>query len=118
MTWLTSLLMMLAVITGSDAIYPLDGKATWYRYHAGQAAAGSELREYLGPNWRGMKVRVCGPEACINVTLTDWCGCPGSRVIDLDKRDFEIISDVWRGVAPVTVTRYQKPLPRWGRLFH
>ena len=80
------------------------GKATWYcctkGYGEGEmvAAAGSELRK---GNWRGKKVEVCA-DRCITVTLVDWCGCPGSRVIDLHPAAFSRLAPLSRGVIPVT----------------
>ena len=83
----------------------LTGKATWYDYHQGQAAAGSELKHLLGPKWRGQRVTVTGPRGSVTVILTDSCGCPGPRVIDLDPRDFDTISDRSAGVVDVRVAR-------------
>ena len=86
----------------------IAGAATWYRYHQGQAAAGPRLRNFLGKNWRGKTVNVClrdQPMCLRNITLTDWCACPGGRVIDLDDRDFSRLAPRSRGVIKVKVSR-------------
>lgn len=115
MDWIIQWLLALIMALGAFSIPPpapppttpptpsITGQATWYRYYQGQAAAGSELRAFLGPNWRGMTVQVCATHGCVIVKLTDWCGCPGSRIIDLDRRDFDTLSDPSRGVIDVTV---------------
>lgn len=78
------------------------GVASWYRWHPGEAAAGPALRRALGPNWRGMTVRVCGKVSCTTVRLTDWCLCT-RRVIDLDVRAFARLADPSRGLVMVSV---------------
>lgn len=85
------------------------GLATWYRWRPGEAAAGPALREALGSNWRGQRVRVCSAGRCVKVRLTDWCAC-GSRngkptVIDLDVRSFASLALPSRGVITVEVSR-------------
>ena len=84
----------------------VGGTATWYRAPAGTAAAGSELRQAIGPGWRGTRVRVCrrsNPDRCTRVTLTDWCACRGERIIDLAATNFSRIAPLWRGVVRVRV---------------
>lgn len=84
----------------------VQGTATWYAYHPGQAAAGARLRNALGPNWRGMTVEVCGPAGCKVVRLTDYeaSTIPG-RLVDLDSRDFpKVCGPLSLGVCHVTVT--------------
>lgn len=84
------------------------GKASWYDYHEGQAAAGPELRTTLGPHWRGMVVRTCTTLDCVEVRLTDWCQCyrhtDHERLIDLDVRDFAKLGSPSRGVLTVSVS--------------
>ena len=77
----------------------LTGRATWYAYRSGQAAAGPALRTALGKSWRGRTVTVNGQR----VTLTDWCACGGGRIIDLDSRTFAAIAPLSRGVVRVDV---------------
>jgi hypothetical protein len=72
----------------------LRGIATWYDYRRGHAAAG----------WRGTAVLVCA-DRCVRVLLTDWCACPGGRVVDLDRRSFAVLAPPSVGVLRVTVTR-------------
>lgn len=94
----------------------VKGKATWYcvagrsschyKYpdRAGNdfyAAAGSEIRK---GNWRGRNVKVCDSNNCITVKLVDWCGCPGSRIIDLYGDAFEALGNLGQGVMRVTVS--------------
>lgn len=84
------------------------GTATWYDWKPREAAAGPGLRRAIGRDWRGSWVRVCVDGIdCIAVKLTDWCGCPRGRVIDLDRRSFARLAAPSRGVIPVTVY----PLP-------
>jgi len=93
--------------TRQTAIRPsgtaLHGLSTWYRYVDGQAAAGPALRAFLGKNWRGQTVTVCAAGRCVRARLTDWCACPGGRVIDLDRRLFAALAAPSRGVIAVTV---------------
>ena len=85
------------------------GVATWYDWRNDQGAAGPRLRSFLGKGWRGDEVSVCpvdrGPVACVEVTLTDWCACPGGRVIDLDDQSFKALAPLDRGVIKVKVSR-------------
>jgi hypothetical protein len=90
----------------------IAGKATFYDYHEGQAAAGPKLRAALGRHWRGTKVRVCNGDVCIKdpITLTDWCQCywkkPTERLIDLDDADFAKLASPRDGWFHVTVSRW------------
>jgi hypothetical protein len=43
------------------------------------------------------------------VVLSDWCGCPGGRVVDLDRRDFAVLAPPSVGVLPVTVSAIPAP---------
>jgi hypothetical protein len=84
--------------------YSVGGKATWYRYVPGQAAAGPDLRRALGKSWRGSTVQVQGPGGrVVVVRLTDWCACPGGRIIDLDLASFARLAPPSRGVLKVSV---------------
>ena len=87
------------------------GRATWYclpgvsACHRDQrggmyAAAGAELR--VG-DWRGRRVTVCRGDACVRVTLIDWCACAGDRVIDLYGDAFRRLASLSTGTIPVTV---------------
>jgi len=64
------------------------------------AAAGPALR--VG-DWRGRRVQVCRSGNCVTVTLIDWCGCYGSRVIDLYSDAFKRLAPTSAGVISVTV---------------
>lgn len=82
------------------------GVATWYSYHAGQAAAAQRLRDALGGSWRGQVVLVCHAGACLRIRLTDYesSQVPG-RLIDLDGSDFRrLCGPLSMGVCAVTVT--------------
>lgn len=81
----------------------ISGTATWYSYRPGEAAAGPSLRAFLGRSWRGRNVTVRSGSRSVTVRLTDWCACPGGRVIDLDRGSFGILSDPSRGILPVQV---------------
>lgn len=87
----------------------LTGRASWYEYVPGGAAAGPKLRAMLGKDWRGSKVSVCRGETCIRVTLSDWCQCykgeKRERIIDLDVRTFDALGDPGDGVMRVTIER-------------
>ena len=86
----------------------ISGLSTWYSWHPNEAAAGPALRRSLGPGWRGATVRVCSLHRCVTVRLSDWCLCPGGRIVDLDRRSFVQLAPLSRGVIPVTV------MPRLG----
>ena len=90
----------------------VSGLATWFclpgvsactsGYTGGMyAAAGAEIR--IG-NWRGRTVKVCGNGNCIYVKLIDWCGCPGSRIIDLYHDAFSKLASPSKGYLAVTVS--------------
>jgi hypothetical protein len=81
------------------------GKATWYDYRPGHAAAGPALRRALGKHWRGMTVVVRSSGRQVTVKLTDWCACGHGRVIHLDVRSFARLADPSRGVITVEVKR-------------
>ena len=66
------------------------GTASWYATGpVGVAAAGRALREALGPSWRGMRVRVCGPAGCARVALGDVMAAP--RLVDLPPSAFRAV---------------------------
>lgn len=94
-----------APLTGS--VLALSGWATWFDTTPGTAAAGPDLRAWLG-DWRGQTVKVCH-NGCIYVVLTDWCQCPDrsgtATLIDLAKADFAVLGDPSAGVLSVTVSR-------------
>jgi len=87
---------------GSATWYCLDGVSSCHYARSGgmYAAAGSELRK---GDWRGRTVTVCAGSDCIRVTLIDWCGCPGNRVIDLYGDAFRRLAPLGAGIVPVTV---------------
>ena len=82
------------------------GTASWYATGpAGVAAAGRALREALGPSWRHSRVRVTASGRSVTVTLGDWCGCPGGRLIDLPAAAFARLAPLSRGLVTVEVRR-------------
>lgn len=87
----------------TPAIPGVGGTASWYAYRPGEAAAGPSLRAFLGRSWRGRTVTVRSGSRSVTVRLTDWCACPGGRVIDLDRGSFRILADPSRGILPVQV---------------
>jgi hypothetical protein len=89
---------------GEDGPF-LRGLATWYRWRPGEAAAGPGLRRFLGKSWRGMEVTVRRGDRSVRVRLTDWCACPGGRIVDLDVRAFAVLGDPSLGVLRVRVQR-------------
>ena len=93
------------VLLGSVGTPAVGGKATYYAYHEGQAAAAHDLKVMVGPDWRGMRVRVTGPNGnSIIVRLTD---SESSRragaLIDLDTRDFAKLAPLSTGRIDVMV---------------
>lgn len=83
----------------------LNGVASYYAWHADEAAAGPPLRAFLGSGWRGQSVRVCRSGVCRVVRLTDYCGCPNGRIIDLDTRTFAALGPLSAGLINVTIWR-------------
>lgn len=87
----------------------LTGVASWYYWQKDEAAAGPALRELLGKDWRGKRVRVTAGDNSVVVRLTDWCQChwkdPSERIIDLDVRSFAQLASASRGIVKVTVER-------------
>jgi len=89
----------------------LTGRASWYDYVPGGAAAGPRLRSLLGKHWRGQVVQVCTSDACVRVTLSDWCQCykgeKRERIIDLDTGSFAALAPTSAGLVRVTIRREQ-----------
>lgn len=84
----------------------LRGVASWLVAPSGTGAAGPALRRALGADWRGMRVRVTGPAGSTVVRLTDFCGCPGGRIIDLARSSVLALGlNPARGLYRVTVVR-------------
>lgn len=77
------------------------GIASWYPADGMIAAAGPALRH---GEWRGSQVQVCGGARCVVVTLSDWCQCYGSRVIDLSDDAFRRLAPLSQGLLRVTVS--------------
>ncbi len=86
------------------ALVLLTGQATWYGTGpgAGHAAAGPELRNALGPDWRGTRLEVCHAGRCVMVTVDDWCAC-GDKLIDLSDEDFTELAPLSAGIVRVTI---------------
>lgn len=82
----------------------ISGKATYYAYHEGQAAAAPALRAAMGAGWRGQRVRVCHGQHCVTVRLTDSeTSTRLGALIDLDTRDFAKLAPLAEGRIAVTV---------------
>jgi len=79
----------------------LTGTASWYGASGLIAAAGPALR--VG-DWRGSRVTVTGNGRSVTVTLSDWCQCYGSRLIDLSDDAFARLAPLSRGLLKVTVS--------------
>lgn len=88
----------------------IAGVASWYAYVPGGAAAGPELRKYLGADWRGTTVLVCrtDPSVCVVVVLSDFCRCntAGIKLIDLDLASFAALRAPTFGTVDVTVKEF------------
>lgn len=104
--------------TGEVGTALVGGYATWYDAACHPcAAAGPALREFVGPDWRGSVVEVCGPAgACVSVALLDWCAC-GERhgqptLLDLDRRSFARLAAPTAGLVAISIEIGNAPLPR------
>ena len=85
----------------------IDGLATWYAFHTGQAAAAKPLRDFLGAGWRGSFIHVCHNGLCLRLRLTDYESSllPG-RLIDLSSQDFRrLCGPLSQGICSVRVSR-------------
>ena len=86
---------------------PLQGYATWYDAPPGTAAAGPDLRAWLG-DWRGRVVTVSVGGRSVTVALTDACWCPArngvSVLVDLSRTDFAKLAAPSIGVLRVRVS--------------
>ncbi len=87
---------------------PLRGRASWYDNGAGlYAAAGPQLRRWLGRNWRGSVVTVSTRSSSVRVQLTDWCQCykglRKERIIDLSPMAFGRLASLSRGTIRVSI---------------
>lgn len=81
----------------------LRGRASWFDAAPGVAAAGPALRKALGPHWRHSVVLVTAGGRSVLVRLTDWCGCPHGRIIDLSDDAFRELAPLPVGVLTVRV---------------
>lgn len=88
--------------------HSLGGIASWFRSPANVAAAGPDLRHWLGRGWRGTHVRVAGPAGTAVVRLGDWMR--RDRLVDLDDGAFvRVCGPLSLGVCRVRVTRVTLP---------
>jgi hypothetical protein len=88
---------------------PVLGVASWYAAPGSVAAAGPALRRALG-HWRGQLVTVISRDGNrVTVRLTDWCGCPHGRVIDLSDPAFAVLAPLPVGIVRVTVAPFVAP---------
>jgi hypothetical protein len=105
--------LAIAIILAAQQPARLEGTASWYRTPGLTAAAGPELRQAIGKDWRGSVVSVCAGR-CVTVTLTDWCQCyrgeRRERVIDLSDSAFERLAPLAVGLVRVRVS-VQAPVP-------
>lgn len=112
---MVALVLGATTILSSTAPVRVEGRASWYDYLPGQAAAGPALRAQLG-DYEGRTVIVCvhpsvkrtwSKPVCQLVRLTDWCQCyrgeARERLIDLDRRTFARLVPPSRGLVHVTV---------------
>jgi hypothetical protein len=81
---------------------PISGTASWYPADGMIAAAGPALRH---GDWRGSRITVSSGGRSVTVTLSDWCQCYGSRVIDLSDDAFRKLAPLSKGLLRVTVSR-------------
>lgn len=77
-----------------------SGTATWYDDGSGLYAA---VPSYRWGDQR-YKVKVCNrSDDCVTVTVRDFCGCPGDRIIDLSPAAFRKLAPLSQGIVAVTV---------------
>lgn len=85
---------------GTEPAAVSGGLASWYDDGSGLYAA--------VPSWRfgdtPYRVRVTGNGRSVVVTVRDFCGCPGDRIIDLSADAFARLAPLSRGLLPVTVS--------------
>lgn len=96
-----------ASVSGTSTWYCEPGRSRCTRGYGPEclcAAAGSELRAALGPDWRGRIVTVTAGTRSVAVTLVDTCLCRGERILDLYAAAFRALGPLSRGVMAVTVT--------------
>lgn len=83
------------------------GTASWYRAAGLVAAAGPDLRRWLGPGWRGERIRVVAGGRSVVVRIVDWCQCyrgePRERLIDLGDEAFVELAPLAVGLVRVRV---------------
>lgn len=82
------------------------GVASWFVASESSAAAGPALRAFLGPSWRGQRVRVSAGGRSVVVTLSDWCLCivgRSERLIDLSASAFSRLAPLPAGLVRVEV---------------
>lgn len=92
--------------TVSRGEYEVAGSATWYAAASlHHAAASRRLRRWLGRGWRNDIVRVTHHGRTIRVRLTDWCGCPHGRLIDLSDEGFKRLAPLSTGVIHVKISK-------------
>jgi len=91
-----------AATTKPDTASTLSGIASWFRSPINVSAAGPQLRERY-PNWRGMTIKVCRGDACVETVLGDWCACP-KRLVDLDDGVFARLAALSLGLVRVEVS--------------
>ena len=79
----------------------ITGIASWFDAGPGLYAA--------VPSWRWgdepYRLRVTAGDRAVVVTVGDFCGCPGGRVIDLSADAFRRLAPLSVGLVRVTVTR-------------
>ena len=84
-----------------------SGVASWFAAPDATAAAGPALRAFLGPSWRGQRVRVSAGGRSVVVRLTDWCLCVvgrSERLIDLSATAFSRLAPLSVGLMRVEVS--------------
>jgi hypothetical protein len=85
--------------------HSITGTASWFATGPDClcAAAGPALRAFLGPEWRGTRVRVCAVAACVSVVINDFCRCP-TAMVDLSDEAFRLLAPLSVGVLRVRVS--------------
>lgn len=100
-----------AARAGTSDSLATGGIASWYDDGPGLYAAVPGW--HFGDTRYQLTVCLRQSSSCVTVTVRDFCGCPGGRVIDLSPAAFRRLAPLSRGLIFVTVrgTRPSGPLP-------
>jgi rare lipoprotein A (peptidoglycan hydrolase) len=108
---MTTLILSAWLLTSTPIAPPTDtavtGMASWYSDGPGLYAA--------VPSWHygdtPYRIRVSGNGRSVVVTVRDFCGCPGNRVVDLSPAAFSRLAPLSAGLVRVTIERMADPGP-------